>query len=242
MADDFSECHDLAEQEPDKLKEMTIRWWFEASKYNVLPLDDRLAARMADPRPGIGRPRDTYTYFPHTSPVPTDAAARTIGRSYSITAHVDIPDGGAEGVLLAQGAFIGGVSLFVQHNYLVFVHNYVGIEEYRLTSDDEVPKGKSELRFEFAYDGGQRGAGGTGTMYINGKKAGEGRIPRTCPISYSLSGEGLCCGWDSETPVSKAYKSPFKFTGTIEKVVMDVSGEVPERKPAEEAQMALTRD
>jgi arylsulfatase len=146
-----------------------------------------------------------------------------------------MPEGGAEGVLIAQGGRFAGWSLFVKDRRLVYEHNYLGLERYRVTSDVAIPAGPVTLGMAFAVTGqfeiapeltamGVLGVNGEATLYINGHAAGSGAIAKTVPFGWSLSGEGLCCGFDSETPVSELYKSPFHFTGDLAHVVVSVSG------------------
>ncbi len=150
-------------------------------------------------------------------------------RSYSITAEVVIPKGGAQGVLLADGGTFGGYSFFVnKKQQLQFSYNYVGLEEFRVVSKEKVPEGKVTLRWEFTKSGVPdfkvgKGAPGTGKLFINGKQVGQGKIAVTCPIAYTLSGDGLCCGWDSVTPVSADYRGDYYFNGVIHHVTVDVS-------------------
>lgn len=240
VAEDFSEVHDLADKEPRKVQEMMARWWAEAGKYNVLPLDGRAQERIAERKPQIAEVRESYTYYPGGQPISESVAVDVKNRSHTITAEVEIPDEGAEGVLLAMGSRFGGYSLFVKDRRLHYVHNYVGVEEYRITSTEDVPAGITSLRYVFNFDGGAPGSGGTGELYFNGRQVGEGRIPRTVPIAFTLAGEGLCCGWDNGEPVSAEYESPFRFTGQIRRVIVDVSGVAP-RDLGAEMDMALSR-
>jgi arylsulfatase A-like enzyme len=226
--EDFSESTDVAAKYPEKLEELKQLWWAMASKYKVLPLDGRGIQRLLTPRPQMSGPRDKYVYFPETGEVEAVNAADMRNRSYSITAEVEIPKDGARGVLLAQGGFIGGQSFFVNKDgKLQFSHNYVGLAEYKVIADTRVPAGKATLRFEFTRTGPPdfklgKGAPGIGKLFINGKQVGEGTIPVTCPLAYSLSGDGLSCGRDTLTSVSADYHGENPFTGTISRVIVDV--------------------
>ncbi len=157
-------------------------------------------------------------------------------RPFSVVAHAEIPEGGAEGVLISQGGRFAGWTLFVQDGRLIYEHNYVGLERYQVISEISVPAGKVTLGMEFAITGqfeiapeltsmGIQGINGQVTLYINDKPAGSGHIAKTVPFGWSLSGEGLCCGFDSETPVSELYTSPFRFNGELKRVVVSVSGQ-----------------
>jgi arylsulfatase len=128
---------------------MIALWYVEAGKYDVLPLDSRGTARFHDQRPELSKPRQTYVYYPGTQAVPENVAVKVLNRAHSLTAEVQIPKGGASGVLICHGSNAGGYSLFVKDNRLHYVHNYVGAQEFHLQSGDTVPEGKSMLRYEF---------------------------------------------------------------------------------------------
>jgi len=234
--EDFSECRDLAEQYPEKLKEIIDLWWTEAEKYQVLPLDDRTNERFYIDKPPHGRDRKTYTLYPGTAMIPESASPPTRNCSHSITAEVVIPDDGAEGVLVAQGGLYGGYCLYVQNSRLVYDHNFLGIEHYTLTSDIDVPAGPSSLGFEFVKTGEHQG---NAALFINNEKAGGAPIARTIPVRYSLS-EGMEIGKDTATPVSESYACLFEFTGTIKKVVIAIDGE-PHCDPEGDFKVAMGR-
>jgi arylsulfatase len=215
--EDFSESNDVAAQNPGKLKEMLERWWSEAGRNNVLPLDDRGVIRSLE-QPGLYRPRTVVTYYPGMASVPRANMLNFRSRSYSITADVEIPSSGAEGVLLAFGGRFGGFSLFIQKNRLSYVYNWVGLERYTVTSTEAVPAGSAKLRVEFISAGP---SSGTAVLFINDKRVGEGKIARLVPVTFGLS-EGLTVGRDPSTPVTESYQSPFEFTGKIKKVVMEL--------------------
>ena len=223
--EDFSQVNDLAETYPEKVREMEQRWWVEAGKYNVLPLDSGRQDRIGNtPKPQLTGPRTRYEYYPNAAPVKSSVAAPTLNRSYAVTAEVEIPEGGAQGVLLAHGGNFGGWSLFIQDGRLHFTYNWQGREYYDVVSAGKLPTGKMTLSYQFEKTGEEKfGAGGIGRLFLNGKPIGEKPIVRTNPNIYWPHGEGLTCGYDDLTTGSPAYKSPFSFTGTIEKVVVDVN-------------------
>ncbi len=169
------------------------------------------------------RPTDRYVYYPGGAPQFEYTAVNLKNRSHTITAFVEIPDGGAEGVLLAHGSWFAGYSLYVKGGRLHYVHNYIGLVEYRISSDVELPTGPVTLGFRFRRTGEHRGVG---TLYANGARIGEGEIPRTIPAVIETSGEGLCCGYDSGIPVTDDYRSPFRFSGTIKRIVVELDGAV----------------
>lgn len=231
LAKDFSESTDVAAQYPEKLEELKQLWWAQASKYKVLPLDGRGITRLETPRPEMSAPRDQYVYYPGTGEMEATNAADVRNRSYRITAEVEIPKGGAEGVLLAHGSSFGGYSFFVnRERKLQFSHNYLGLEEFKVVAGAPVPEGKATLRWEFTRTGPPdfkvgKGAPGSGKLFINDQEVGRGDIAVTCPLAYGLSGEGLSCGRDTLTPVSADYGYEYPFTGTIRRVVVDVGNE-----------------
>jgi len=237
VAQDFSECSDLATEHPQKLREMIDRWWAEAGKYNVLPLDNRGMGRGGGGGMGRDRRRKRYVYYPGGASIPEDVAVNVRNRSHCIIATAEIPQGGAEGVLLAHGSYFGGYSLYVKDGRLHYAYNFLGESELTITSSVAVPAGAVSLGFEFTSTGRMQG---TGALYINGEKCAEVEIPRTIPFRISLAGEGLCCGWDSGLPVTRDYEAPFRFTGSIRHVVVDVSGE-PFRDAAAEQRIAMAQ-
>ncbi|MGC1452368.1 MAG: arylsulfatase [Candidatus Sulfotelmatobacter sp.] len=227
---DFAENHNVAAENRGKLIEMIATWYVEAGKYNVLPIDSRGALRFADPRPQIAKARATYTYYPGTQAVPANAGPNVLNRSHSISAMVEVPKGGAEGVLLSAGDVQGGYSFYVQGGNLHYVYNYVGSHFSHIESTVAVPEGRHTLRFEFELTGKMdikkgKGAPGIGQLYIDDKLVGQGDVPLTMPVSLSSSG-GIVCGADSGSPVWDKYKTPFKFTGTLYGVTVDVSGKL----------------
>jgi hypothetical protein len=172
-------------------------------------------------------------------------------RPFSVIAHAEIPESGAEGVLIAQGGRFAGWSFFVKDGRLVYEHNYVGLERYRVVSSFAIPAGPVSLGMEFTITGqfeitpelsamNIKGVKGCATLYINDQPAGSGDVEKSVPFGWSLSGEGLCCGFDSETPVSDLYDSPFEFTGNLQRVVVSVSDK-PYENVAMEVKQAFLR-
>ncbi len=228
---DFSESTDVAAEHPEKLEELKQLWWAQANKYKVLPLDGRGIERLMTPRPEMSAPRDQYVYYPGTGEMEASNAVDVRNRSYRITAEVEVPKGGAEGVLLAHGSSFGGYSFFVnRERRLQFSHNYLGLEEYKVVSSAPVPEGKATLRWEFTRTGPPdfkigKGAPGTGKLFINDQEVGRGDIAITCPLAYGLSGDGLACGRDTLTPVSADYTGEYPFTGVLRRVIVDVGND-----------------
>jgi len=221
VAEDFSECNDLAEQEPERLAALVDLWWEEARRYQVLPLDNRpIAALLAPRRPFDSR--DRYVFWPYGSPIPENATVNVRNRNHTITAEVDLPEvGTAEGVLLAIGTTLGGWSLHLIGGRLRYVHNFVGKDRFEVTSDVVVPAGEHVLGFSFNSNGD---FSGVGRLLVDGATVGEAEIPTTTPVRYSISGAGLTCGWEQGPPVGEGYPAPFRFTGTLRRVVVEVDG------------------
>jgi Sulfatase len=226
VAEDFSQANDLAAQNPAKLKELQGVFDREAKKYNVYPLDATFAERAdVSIRPSLTRGRSTFTYFPGTIRVPEGAAPDTKNRSYTVTAEVEVPEGGSEGVLLAQGGRFGGWGLLILDGKPEFDYAFSNQtqDRYRVVSTEKLTSGKHTLKFDFKYDGPGYGKSGTGTLSVDGKQVAQGKVERTIPVRFSLD-ETMDIGEDTGTPVVEDYagKMPFKFTGTLKKVVVEL--------------------
>jgi arylsulfatase len=219
VAEDFSETRDLAAEHPEKLARLVEQWWAEAGKYNVLPLDSRMQLRMGERKPGSRAPARRHVFEPGGAPQFEYTAVNLKNRSHTITAQVHLPPEGAQGVLFAHGSWFSGYSLYVKDDRLVYVHNYLGIEEYRIVATEPVPRGECLLAFVFTRTGEHRGHG---RLLVNGREVGAGEIPRTIPAVIETSGEGQCCGYDSGLPVTTDYEAPFRFTGRLHQVVVEV--------------------
>jgi len=241
--EDPAENHNLAADHRDKLIELIGTWYVEAGKYNVLPVDGSGLARMVAEKPLVSRPRDQYRYVPGTQSIPNFAAPRLLNRPHAITATVDIPDGGAEGVLICQGTAAGGYSLYIKDGHLHYVHNYVSRQRFEVSSPDPVLAGKHELRFEFEPTGQPDMAKGRGVparlqLYVDGTLVASADAPYTTPFFFN---PGLVsCGHNPGSPVTPDYKSPFAFTGKLPQVVVDVSGQLIV-DPEAELRMAMGR-
>ena len=223
---DFSQAVDLASSEPQKLRQMQDLWWSEAEKYSVLPVDWRAVERLNDAlmgRPSLAGDRDTYTYYPGQVGLPNGAAPRILNRSWRLTADIEVPDGGAEGMIVTHGGLVGGYGLYVRQGKPAFVYNYLELERPTITGKDPLPKGKVKVVVDFTYEGKgeERGKPASVSMSVNGAKVAEGRLERTIPLQVSL-GEGMDVGMDVGSPVDFTYELPFRFTGTIEKVTFDL--------------------
>ena len=227
---DFAENHNVAADNRAKLIEMIATWYVEAGKYKVLPVDSRGILRFVDERPQIAEDRTRYTFYPNTQAVPFSAGPRLLNRTHSITADVEIPEGGAEGALVSFGGTDGGYSLYVKDGKLQYVHNYVARDFLHVASTERVPAGRHELRYEFEVTGAPdfatgKGAPGQAQLYVDDKLVGQAEFPYSTPLSLGLTG-GLTVGADPGAPVAPFYETPFKFTGKIHTVTFDLSGDV----------------
>ncbi len=229
VAEDFAETHDVASEHRDRLIALIGMWYAEAGKYGVLPVDGSGVARVLVDKPQAAVPRDRYVYMPNTQSIPFSAGPRVLNRPHSITADVELPEAGAEGVLLCQGTAAGGYSLFVQARRLHYVHNYVGRGLYKVSTPEPLPTGAHQLRFEFEPTGQPdlaqgRGAPGRLQLYVDGTLAGEAEAPVTTP--FILNPGAITCGANPGSPVTPDYPTPFRFTGTLHSVTIDVSGDL----------------
>jgi len=233
---DFSLANDLAGKDPAKLKELQDLFMKEAVKYNVLPIDDRSVERFNAAlvgRPDLMAGRTSLTVYEGMTGMSENVFINTKNRSHTITAEVEIPKGGANGVVLAQAGRFGGWSLYLKDGKPTYHYNFLGLARFTIAAATPVPAGKATIRYEFAYDGGGLAKGGLGTIYVNGTKVAEGRIERTQPNIFS-GDEGADVGEDGETPVTEDYgiAAPYKFTGRIHKVTIDIK----EMKQADKAE------
>ena len=222
---DFSLRNDLAQSNPEKLKQMQSLFLSEAIKYPVLPLDDRLFERFDAAK--VGRPdllggRTSLTVYPGMTGMSENVFLNLKNTSFTITADVDMPkttdDKSGQGVIISQAGRFGGWSFYLKNGKPVYTYNFLGMERYSVVSDTALPEGPSSVGLEFDYDGGA-GKGGLITLFINNKKVGAGRIEKTQPNIFS-GDEGVDVGQDGETPVADDYgiAYPYKFTGKIRKV------------------------
>ena len=218
---DPSECHDLAAAEPDRLRTMIDQWWEEAHRYQVLPLDNAPFDLVFGDDAERHRRGRRFVYRPGTGPVAESVAVNVRNRSHVVVADVAVPAAGAEGVLIAQGSGHGGWSLFVQDGHLHYVHNHVAKHVHGITSPEPVPVGEHSLGFRFERTGDHRGIG---TLSVDGHDVGSVEIPSFTATRWSITGEGLCCGFQHGLPVTPRYRTPFPFTGTLHRVTVTVDG------------------
>jgi arylsulfatase len=235
LAEDPSECDNLAAAYPAKLQELMDRWWVEAGRYQVLPLDDRPISSFVSERPNSVLPRGVYVYLPGAAPVPEGVAVNIKNRSHAVVADVEVGDEPATGTLLSQGSFLGGWSLYVQDGYLTYVHNLGGQELTYVRAREPMGPGHHQLGFRFTRTDDDQGRG---TLFVDERVVGEGEIERFTPIRFSATGAGVTCGYSSGLPVSDELEGPFRFTGLLHRVTVTVDGE-PRIDAAGEAHHAI---
>jgi len=224
MREDFGLSNDLSEKYPKKLEEMKALFAKEAVKNGVFPMDDRNQVRLnatVAGRRDVMDGRKELTLYPGMPGMAENVFIDTKSRSLTITAELEIPKGGAEGVILSQAGQFGGWSLYVKNGKPKYVYNWLARELYTIESKEKLPEGKVTLVYDFDYDGGGLHKGGTGTITVNGKKVAEGRVEKTMGALYSLAAETANIGEDAFSPVTTDY-DPWDnaFTGTIEKIVV----------------------
>jgi arylsulfatase len=212
---DRSESKDLSKENPEKLKALVQAWSEEAEKNLVLPIDDRSTIeQLGIERPTVEPARDRYLYYPGTSPVPEGVAVSIRGRSYKILANVELTDPKASGVIFAHGSRFGGHALFIKDHKLHYVYNFLGIAPEQHFMSPPLTRGKHSLGMEFVRDttGTHGEAIGHMKLYVDDKVVAQGPM-RTQPGKFTLSGDGLCVGYDSGDAVSHEYKTPGTFRG-----------------------------
>ena len=235
---DFSLAQDLSAQNPQKLKEMQDLFIQEAIKNRVLPIDDsvfeRVIAKLAG-RPDLMDGRTSLTVYPGMKGMSENVFINIKNSSHTITAELDIPKNGAKGVILAQGGRFGGWSLYLDKGGKpAYAYNFLGLKRFNIAAAKPLPPGKSTLRFEFAYDGGGLGKGGTGKLFVNDQPVGQGQIDMTQAMIFSVD-DAADVGEDDGTPVTEDYKAmDSHFTGTIQKVTVALQSPKPNTQSADE--------
>src|SRR6516165_5631199 len=221
IADDYSQNNDLSAQNPDKLKELQVLFIEEAKKYQVLPLDNSWLERAVAPRPSAVAGRTVFTYSGELSGVPYSSAPDLVGRSFKITADLQIPPKGAEGMLNTLGGRFGGYGLYLLKGKPVFTYNLLALERFRWEGPQALTPGKHTVVFDFKYDGPGQAKGGTGVLSVDGKDVARKTIPHTIPAVMSID-ESFDVGVDTRTSVEdKDYQPPFRFTGTLSKLTIE---------------------
>ena len=222
IADDYSENNDLAAKYPDKLKELQELFLVEAQKYQVFPLDNSIIARILTPRPSAVAGRTEFTYSGEISGLPEGNAPNIIGKSFSIAAEVEIPQGGAEGMLNTLGGRFGGYGLYLVKGKPVFTYNLLALERFRWEGQEALASGKHTIVFDFKYDGPGMAKGGTGVLSVDGREVARKAMPHTIPAIMTID-ESFDVGVDTRTGVDdNDYQPPFRFTGKLVKLTINL--------------------
>jgi hypothetical protein len=243
--DDWTQFQNIAAENPDMLAHLQRLWLIEATKYHVLPLDDRRAERL---NPDLaGRPTlihgDTQLLFGGMGRLSENSVVNVKNKSHAVTAEVVVPERGAEGVIIAQGGAFGGWSLYAKDGKLTYCYDFFGIDHFITTANTPIPAGTHQARMEFAYDGGGLGKGGAITLYVDGQQVGAGRVERTQPMAFSAD-ETCDVGEDVGSPVSPDYGPHGNaFTGVVNWVQIDVGKDDHDHliSPEERFNLAMAR-
>jgi arylsulfatase len=233
LANDWTQAENVADQNPEKLKELQDLFWAEAAKYQVLPLDATVATRLVTPRPSITAGRTTFTYTGELTGTPNGDAPNILNASYNFRAEVEVPAGGAEGMIVTQGGRFGGYGFYLLKGKPVFLWNLVGLKRIRWEGEEALAPGRHTLEFDFKYDGlgiatlafnnmSGIGRGGTGVLKADGAEVASRKMERTIPLILQWD-ENFDVGADTGTPVDdQDYQVPFKFTGTLHKLTLKI--------------------
>jgi arylsulfatase len=220
LKEDFSQFDDLAAKMPDKLKDMQQIFMMEAAKYNVFPLDNDILGRLNTPRPSATAGRDTFTYSGEISGIPTSDAPSIINKSYTITAEIEVPDDGGDGMLVTTGGRFGGYGFYLTKGKPVFLYNFLDWQRFRWAGDTALTPGKHTVVFEFTSDGPGMAKGGTGVLKVDGTEVATQKIPHTIPALMPWD-ETFDVGVDTRTGVNDDdYQVPFRFNGTIDSLTV----------------------
>jgi arylsulfatase len=223
---DWSQANDVSRQMPEKLHELQRLWLIEATRYNVLPINDDLAKCMNPDT--AGRPQlikgTSQLLFEGMGHLSENCVVNIKNKSHAVTAEIVVPQAGADGVIIAQGGNIGGWSLYAKDGKLKYCYNLGGVKYFYVESKNALPAGEHQVRMEFAYAGGGLGKGGDVTLYVDGKKVGEGKVSMTLAMVFSAD-DGCDVGEDTGSPVSEEYGSRDNaFNGIVRGAQIAVAG------------------
>ena len=221
---DWTQAHDLAKEQPERLHSLQRLFLIEAAKHNVLPLDDRRVERFNSDL--AGRPQLIHgkrqLLFGGMGRLSENSVIVIKNKSHSVTAKLQVPDGGANGVIIAQGGAFGGWTLYAKDGKPAYCYNLLGLRRFKVYGDAPIPAGEHQVRMEFTYDGGGLGKGGTAKLFLDGTQVGEGRLDGTVPMIFS-GDETTDLGQDTGTPVTDDFGSVGQeFTGRIDWVQLDI--------------------
>ncbi len=223
---DWSQANDLSAEMPEKLAELQQLFLLEAAKYNVFPIDDRTGERFNATiagRPELQIGRTSMRLVPGMTHLMENTLLNVKNRSHTVTAQFDVPEDGADGVIVAQGGRFAGWALYVLDGRPAYCHNFFNTERYYVKGSDPLPAGEVTVQYQFDFDGGAPGAGGTGTLLVNGSVVAEGRVERTVPFVFSAD-ETMDIGQDTASPVTDDYPSgpANRFRGSLAWVQVDL--------------------
>jgi arylsulfatase A-like enzyme len=245
--DDWTQAHNLAAEQPEKLAELQRLFLIEAAKYNVLPLDDRRFERF---NPDLaGRPQlvrgTSQLLFGRMGRLSENSIVVTKNKSHAITTQIDVPEGGANGVIVSQGGAFGGFVLYAKDGRPAYCYNLFGLQRFKVYGEDPIPPGEHQVRMEFTYDGGGLGKGGDVKLFVDGQGVGEGRVDNTVPMVFSAD-ETTDVGSDTATPVSDDYgPRDSEFTGRVRWVQLDIDASAVDTDhliaPEERLRVAMAR-
>ena len=220
LTKDWTQNNDVAAANSAKLKELQDLFWVEASKYQVLPLDASALTRFIAPRPSIVAGHDEFVYTRPLVGTPLGTAPSILNKSFSVTAEIDVPEGGGEGMLVTQGGRFAGWALYLLKGKPVFLYNLLDLERPRIEAPQALSAGKHTVEFVFTYDGPGLAKGGTGVIKVDGAEVASGKLSKTLPFALEAS-ETFDIGSDTGTGVDDAdYLSPFPFTGKLGKLTL----------------------
>ena len=242
---DWTQAHDLSKQMPEKLAELQRLWLIEATKYNVVPLDDRRVERFNSDL--AGRPQlirgNSQLFFPGMGRLLENCVVNVKNKSWSVTAEVSVPAAGAEGVIIHQAGKFGGWSFYAKAGKAKFAYNFLGLKLFTTEATKAMSSGQHQVRMEFKYDGGGLAKGGNVTLYYDGQNVGTGRVDSTQPMAFSAD-EGLDIGHETGTNVTPDYTTQESdFTGRINWVQIDLGADSHDHliTPEQRLHIAMTR-
>jgi arylsulfatase len=250
LTKDWTQFENVAAKYPDKRKELENLFWVEAKKYQVLPLDATVATRLVAPRPSLSAGRTLFTWAGEITGTPNGDAPSILDASYTFKAEVNIPQGGAQGMIVTQGGRFGGYGFYVLKGKPVFLYNFVDLQRTRWEGPDALPPGKHTLEFDFKYEGlgmgtlafnnvSGIGRGGIGVLKVDGKEVARQTIQHTMPLTMQWD-ENFDVGADIGTPVDdRDYQVPFRFTGRLNKLTLSIDR--PKLTPEEEQKLTETQ-
>jgi arylsulfatase len=249
LTKDWTQFADVASQYPQKLRELENLFWTEAAKYQVLPLDASMTTRAVAPRPSLAAGRTQFTWNGPVTGTPNGDAPSILDSSFHFTAEVEIPPGGAEGMIVTQGGRFGGYGFYVQQGKPVFLYNLLDLQRIRWEGSNALSPGRHTLEFDFRYDGlgfatlafnnvSGIGRGGAGVLKVDGKEVARQSMEHTVPIIWQWD-ENFDIGADTGTPVSNDYQVPFRFTGKLVKLSLTIDR--PKLSPADIQKLKATQ-